>query len=262
MIYLELLDRNNRVIGRQSVEAGAFPVTIRLADGQETPLATPFPVETDAPSERPVLSEFWNRVMSPRGAVTTIIATTIVFTAVTYAHMFTKSGRTMLLEIMLGYLTLFTLWSGGWALGGRIARQQARFRDQFTWTCICAIAMLGFGYGVQWEEFLFPGSEVFGICVALIGVITTIVALYGHLSIASKMPPRRRWRAAVATVGVCVALISLVVYAGSDDFNTSLTYDSSMQPLDARFIPSESVSEFTKDIAALQKRVDREAKKQ
>ena len=295
MKYLELVDRHDRVITRQRVDTADFPLTVRLVE--DTASATSSHV-LSAPNVEPLYEEQVPRVAAFAGASPTAepapfptarlgyhraratgiesliarvdtrsaliglsIVTTLLFFTLSYLHAFTKRNVTGSIGVVLGLLVLVLFWSALWSIGGRIAGNAPRFRTHLAWTYTMAIIASVAAYLSGWINFLIPSSDtVFGL-LAVVSIVITVISFYGHLAIASRLSPHRRWLTAVGVIGCMAGLASLVAYVNLDDFNTTMTYDSTIKPLTVRLIPTESVADLGKDITALQPKVDKVAKK-
>jgi hypothetical protein len=156
-------------------------------------------------------------------------------------------------------LIMMAVWASAWTLGGRIAHHQGRFRAQFVWTCLMMLVCLVF-LQVQFSlNFLFPAYKALRGFTGLFSLVIMVVSLYGHLTIASSMPSRKRWHAAMLVTGVFVAVVSTGVYLTHDDFNTDLRYDKTILAVPGQWIPTTSVTGFSASIKDIKADLDKES---
>jgi hypothetical protein len=262
MMFVELVDRDGNVIARSPVAADAFPVTLRIEGHAAPDMTIATNSDRSAPHHRfAAPSTLWHRLCTPMGALMVSVLTFAVLWQTYYSSVYDNSKGGDTFGVTLFIFALLLLWTGLWALGGRVARNPANFTAQLVWTCAGAVVLIVLGEFNHWAAFLFPGSTVVYGLMGIATLGTVIVLLRGHITIASRMPRQRSWLVSIGTVTIFSAILSLVVYASADRFDTSLRYNASIGPLDTRFIPAESVSDFTKAVGELQEKVDKAAKK-
>jgi hypothetical protein len=258
-MFVELVGRDGQVISRSEVARDAFPLTIRL-EGDRVIASQGASSSTHAVAGG--LANFpraWRPLQSPAGALITSALTIGIFTVAAYATSYSGKNGAEFLGIALATFLVLLIWAGLWALGGRIARNPAHFRDQLVWTCFAALAFMVMHMVYTWGEFLFPASKVVGLITTALLIALCATVLYGHLTIASRMVARRRWVVVagfIATVGV---ISGIGAYAATDKFDTDLDYIAALRPLDAQYIPSESPEKFMSNIGDLKKDVDEAA---
>jgi hypothetical protein len=261
LMFVELVGRDGQVISRNEVAPDAFPLTIRLEGDRVTasrgvssgPYATAGGTASVPKVGRPL--------RTPAGALGTSVLTIAVFVMTAYATSYGGKNGAEFLGIALVTFFALLMWAGLWALGGRIARNPAHFRDQLVWTCFAALAFMVVHSVYTWGEFLFPASKVVGLLTTTLLIALCATVLYGHLTIASRMVARRRWIVAAGFIAIFGVISGIGAYASKDKFDTDLDYTAALRPLDARYIPSESAEEFVGSIGDLKKEVDEAATK-
>jgi hypothetical protein len=112
-----------------------------------------------------------------------------------------------------------------------------------------------------WGEFLFPASTGVGMITTSLLITLSVVILYGHITIASRMVARRRWVVVTSFVAIVGVISGIGVYAAADKFDTDLDYAAALRPLDAQYVPGESAEDFGHSIAKLKEQVDKAAQK-
>lgn len=259
MIFVELVGRDGQLLARCPVEGDAFPLTLRLEGDRVTALQAVSAKRPNVPPYVAPPSAVWAWLCSSTGTLMVSALTIVIFGLASYINTFADGGSDLIGVALLVFAVLL-VWAGCWALGGRLAHNAAHFKVQLVWACLSAVALIVFSELAHLNAFLLPASMFAETVVTLLGAILIILILYGHITIASHMPTRRRWRIAIGTVVLLGGLMGLIGYESADKFSTAVRYSGSISPLDARYIPAESVTDFTKDIQALRQKVDKATK--
>jgi pSer/pThr/pTyr-binding forkhead associated (FHA) protein len=158
-------------------------------------------------------------------------------------------------------MSMLASWAGLWALASRIVISHFNFAQHVTIGCIALLAISALGVTAEWSEFFFPAipvlwiAGVFGYGLILAGLV------YGHLGFASPLRRRSRlWAALSVSVGV-VGTSAISDFAARGKFSTVMEYTGVLKPVDAAWVPSESIEQFVAQSAKLKKDLDALTKK-
>ncbi|MEJ7809329.1 MAG: FHA domain-containing protein [Gemmatimonadaceae bacterium] len=194
--------------------------------------------------------------LPPRAALLVCVATLGVFALNAFLGSYTRVTEAKVVSEALLILAGLAIWASGWAVASRIVSHRSSFIHHLALACSAAVVALALGLASQWLSFFFPASAVHDVLPVLGGLALATAALAGHLALASPMPHRRRWRAALAVTGTVVALIALAAYADRDESTTAMSYPSSLKPLGPRWLQTMPVAEFTRRASDLRAQVD------
>lgn len=258
MMRVEVVDQQGRVISQHDIAADDFPLTVRLVNGTEI-VTTPATRPAVAPSPTPAFAR-WRWLYSRAGVLALSVFMIALFAISIAAKTYGNSNAGDAIGIALFMWTGLVIWAGLWALGGRVAHNPARFREQVLWTSIATLALIVGRMIFTWGEFLFPASTVIGTITSLLLIVMGLVMLYGHITIASRASRGARVKVVGMLAIVFAAIAGLAAYAKKDKFDTDLSFLAIVKPLDARLIPSETPDQFTAAIAKMREDVDNDAK--
>lgn len=257
VIHLEIVDQSDRVVHRIPIDATTFPLTIRLANAAGAQVTMP---DTTPEAHLDAFPASVASRLTPRAlAGAAAIVMLAVFALYTWTQSFTARNAAGIFGAGLGSLILLLLYTSGWAIAGRMAGRGARFARQFLWACAGALAGLAITIFGEWLLFLFPTPALY-LLLGLLWAAIVVVMIFGHLTVMSVSTSRSRWRAAIGSTVAIVGLVTLIGYSSRNDFSSKLEYSGSLQPLAARFIPSESIDGFTTDVGDLKKEIDASAR--
>ncbi|HEV2150124.1 MAG TPA: hypothetical protein VGR37_22190, partial [Longimicrobiaceae bacterium] len=121
-----------------------------------------------------------------------------------------------------------------------------------------AAVLAGMTHGVAdaWGAFLFPDNPVSAPVSLLVwtGLAAAVVA--GHLGLASALPPRRRWRAGLATGGAILLLAGASALVEDEGFSDVPEFSGVLKPAPAGWVPTAPVSALEEMAAELKEEVD------
>lgn len=151
---------------------------------------------------------------------------------------------------------LLAIWAGGWAFASRVLVHRPQFLAHLAVASAGLIAGMALSTVTSYVGFLRPSQPgMSGIAaVGLVGLGAAV--LYGHLTLASSMPQRRR---AVAAALVAVALsgvAELVEQADRDESVDTLEFSGVLKPVGTRWLRSTSLESFLGEVDRLQARAD------
>jgi hypothetical protein len=162
----------------------------------------------------------------------------------------------------IGFLLMTAVWAGAWALGGRLA---AAHRPAFTSHLAIAWAVMGIltvvGIADSWLKFLWPTGLAAPALAGIAGLAIAIAMLTQHLAVASTMQPAKRVKVSSAIVIAMLAIGALISFANDDTFSSKLEIAGDLEPIPARYIPAERITDFASSVKELQKKADDEAAK-
>ncbi|MDQ6831087.1 MAG: FHA domain-containing protein [Gemmatimonadota bacterium] len=193
---------------------------------------------------------------SPERRWGVVIAVVIIELVYTYTNTVERVSAAKLITAAVAVLLALVMWSGAWALAGRLASHRASFTSHL------ALASAVFGAGLvvsaigEWLAFLWPAGAVSSILIlpASLALLTGLV--YGQLGIVSSMGRHRRIRVSAAVIGSLLALAGVFALADQEKFSTKMNFAEQLKPVPARFVPTVSVDEFAKASRALRTAAD------
>lgn len=152
-------------------------------------------------------------------------------------------------------LLAMALWTGGWALLGRLLSHQARFVAH--WSVTCAAVLLGLVHteATRLLEFLVAPVTPVQLASSVGESAILGVALFAHLSLLGAGHPALRGLA-TGTLALAMLVISALEDRSAQDWVVTLPYWSTLQPLDPRWLPRQSPEEFFAGARALQADLD------
>lgn len=246
-------DRVVRVAAAPGAEVRVGRTTLRFRDPEEeVPPALPDTGEAAEPRTPPPtrwLDSPWGR------AGVTATAAAAVATS-TWLGNYERSSASTVLAAALLFVAFASVWSGIWAVAGRVVGQRFQFLGHLAVASGAVLAGLALGVVQQWTNFLFPDNPVAAPVSAVVwlGVASAVVA--GHLSLTSALPRRRRWRAGFATSAVLAALAGASALAEDDTFSDVPEFQGVLKLAPAAWVPTSTPEEFGQMAAKLREEVD------
>jgi pSer/pThr/pTyr-binding forkhead associated (FHA) protein len=158
--------------------------------------------------------------------------------------------------IVLAFAAMGSVWSGIWAIAGRIIVQRFRFMAHFALFSSVLLVLFVWTVITEWAAFLFPDNAVadaLGFALTLV-LVAAIVA--GHLALASSLSARRRWTIGAAVSTVVAVLLGLGALTMEETFTDVPEFASTVKAIGAGWVPTHTVAEFEQATAELQKEVD------
>ena len=230
-------------------DASVFPLTIRIARS------------ADAAAEE-VANRDARLVTSPVGRALLVGAAAFaVFCGFMWMHTYSRSAVPAAIGGGLGYMLGVLLYTMLWAVGGRVATGSSRFARHFVWACVVTVTLILLGVAQNALLFFLPSPFLY-VPLAVVSITAVATTIFGHLGIASSMPPVRRWRVAGIAVASIAALVGLAVYSGWNDFSTRVDYVGAIEPLSATVIPAESPDDFAHGLDAVKRKLDRKGSRE
>jgi hypothetical protein len=110
--------------------------------------------------------------------------------------------------------------------------------------------------GTEWLRFVFPSTGAVEVADTIASLGVGVVMLYGHLTLASSLSRRARWRAAAGTTMVVAALAAFIAVAEEDEYSSDLDYTSVLKPVSPRWLRAVSIDDFTAASGKLRAQVD------
>lgn len=178
-----------------------------------------------------------------------VLAFLVGWSITSYSNEVEDFTAAVLLTELVVFLLFFAIWAGAWALGGRLSRGRARFREHATIAVGLVTAWMPVGLVFGLVAFLWPGdfTDFMGLAS---GIAIATLILYGHLGVSLRM--RRRARGIVAA-SIVLSLVGIGYLAGTIDPEPELPVQSalgSFLPVPARLIPAENLDGFMEEATA------------
>ena len=109
--------------------------------------------------------------------------------------------------------------------------------------------------GANLAPLMFAGGLIFGYGMVLAGLV------YGHLGAASALRRRARLAVAAAISLIIVGTSAISDFAARSNFSTIMEYSGVLKPIDAAWVPVNSVDDFIGGSEKLKKELDKLTKK-
>ena len=156
----------------------------------------------------------------------------------------------------IGVVLAGSLWALGWATANRLVAAQFQFVAHLSWAMAIGLGFLLTEVGVEWVDFLLPGTDWSALTLIAYGGLFTLL-LVGHLQLITEWSTGKLWRRAIAVTAISVTIIGIVTQSASfGDRRRSSLETVPLKPLSARLVPSTSLDQFFGSVTALEKEVD------
>jgi hypothetical protein len=192
----------------------------------------------------------------PRVQIAACGAAFVVSAANVYLDNYRRTAGPTAVTAGLGVFLLLGLWAGGWAFAGRVIRHRAAFLGHLAMASAVTVGLVAVSEVASWLSFLYPAGSSANAVETLGGIVLCVGLLSGHLALASRMPPSRRWRVAGTVTATAIAFALFVSYADGKKFTTKMNYPSALQPLSAGWVPATSMADFIGGTRTLESQVD------
>ncbi|MEW5931422.1 MAG: FHA domain-containing protein [Gemmatimonadota bacterium] len=166
-----------------------------------------------------------------------------------------SSGSDVLAGAMV-FATVAAVWAGIWAVAGRMAGQRSHFAGHLAVFSAATVAGMILAGAASWDSFLFPDAGLTTPLWLLAWPALAAATVAGHLSLASALPPRRRWRAGLGVAAAMLLFAGATALAADDEFSDVPAFAGVLKPLPARWIPMSDQAEFAGMADDLKKEVD------
>jgi FHA domain len=196
------------------------------------------------------------RLTRPVSALALGVALLAVLTLNAYLG---STERTSIAKLFTGSLALLAMvgvWSGAWALAGRLLSHRPRFLGHLGVAAAALLALAAWSEGSEWIGFMLSRESAVSAIGALVMLAGLAIALYGHLTLATLMTRRARWRGAAGVALAAFALALLSSYAEHDRFSDRMQFPSELKPVSVRLLRAETPAAFTAGVKTLREQVD------
>jgi hypothetical protein len=159
-------------------------------------------------------------------------------------------------SVALVTVLLLGIWAGGWAFASRVLVHRPHFLAHLAVASAGLIAATVVGTVTSYVEYLYPAQAGLSVVAAVGFVALGAAVLYGHLTLASSMPQRRRAVAAAMVAVALVGIAELVEQADQDESVDTLEFSGVLKPLGTRWLRTTSLEAFLGEADRLQARAD------
>lgn len=166
-----------------------------------------------------------------------------------------SSGSDVMAGAMV-FATVAAVWAGIWAVAGRMAGQRSQFAGHLAVFSAATVAGMILADGGSWDTFLFPDAEWTAPLWLVAWPALAAATVAGHLSLASALPRRRRWRAGLGVAAAMLLFAGATTLAADDEFSDVPAFAGVLKPFPARWIPMADQAEFAEMADELKKEVD------
>jgi len=153
-------------------------------------------------------------------------------------------------------LSMLLVWSGLWSLASRIVVGHFQFARHVAIACGAVLAFIALSTSSEWIEFIFPIIPALRIAGVLGSGAIFAALVYGHLGLASMMRRRSRLWASLLVSGAAIGLSVVIDFANRSRFSNVMEYTGIVKPLDAAWLPANSIDQFIEKSDKLKKELD------
>ncbi|MGH7646161.1 MAG: hypothetical protein ACREMR_11315, partial [Gemmatimonadales bacterium] len=240
-------ERLSRVALRPGLELriGRTVVRFSFAD-QAVPPAVP----------DPATGGLARALVSRRTALGVCVAAPMLVAWASYLEDYGRVSFAEPVSAALVTVLLLAIWAGGWAFASRVLVHRPHFLAHLAVASAGLIAGMALGTVTSYVEYLRPSQPgVSGVAaVGLVGLGAAV--LYGHLTLASSMPQRRRAVAAALVAVALAGIAELVEQANQDESVATLEFSGVLKPVGTGWLRTTSVDAFLGEADRLQARAD------
>lgn len=153
-------------------------------------------------------------------------------------------------------LSMLLTWCGLWSLVSRVVVGHFNFAPHVVVASGAVVAFTLLSALAEWVQFILPALPALWLAGVFGSAAILATLVYGHLGLASSLRrPSRLWASflvSAATIG-----LSLVVdFASRSRFSNVMEYVGIVKPLDAAWLPAQSVDQFIETNEKLKKELD------
>jgi pSer/pThr/pTyr-binding forkhead associated (FHA) protein len=170
-----------------------------------------------------------------------------------------SASEAFLAAMAFGFM--IALWAGIWAAASRVGVQRFHFIGHVAVASLVTLGGLLWTMVAEWLSFFFPDASLADVLSAGIGLLLLSALVAGHLSLASAMSRKRRWRAGFIVAGTALVIGGLATLTEEDSFTDVPTFSGVVKPVASDWLPTATVDEFGGVMATLKEEVDEMAKK-
>jgi hypothetical protein len=207
----------------------------------------------------PTLIDREEKTYAPAAPYVAIVPALIVFLLLTLESFLSSIEHVTVAKIVsepLITLSLLLFWSGLWSLAGRIVVSHFHFSRHVAVACGAVLAFSLLTVSAEWTEFMLPAfpalwiAGVFGSA----GILAALV--YGHLCFASTLRRRSRLWASLLVSCAAIGLSMVIDFANRSRFSNVMEYNGLVKPLDAAWLPANSIDEFIEKSHSIREELD------
>ena len=197
------------------------------------------------------------------GSLLTIGVTITAFAINAWLGDITRASGGSVFAVVFALVGMSSVWAAGWTLAGRGGERRPSFVSHLAVISLTLLFLLVCDVAKDWIEFLVPRAEsAIVLLVAAIYLVVVAAVVATHLSLSSSLSRQLRWRAGLLTSCIIVVLAVMAAIAKDDKFTDVPKFVSTLEPVSARWVPTEDVGAFGGEMRALKKKVDEAAKKE
>jgi pSer/pThr/pTyr-binding forkhead associated (FHA) protein len=172
-----------------------------------------------------------------------------------------RSSKSEAFFAALAFAFMIAIWAGIWAVASRVSVQRFHFVGHVAVASVVSLGGLIWTMSAEWVSFFFPDASVADVLSGAIGLMLLVALVAGHLSLASAMSRKRRWRAGFMVAGAALVIAGLATLIEDDSFTDVPTFSGVVKPVASQWVPTSTVEEFGGVMAKLKEEVDEMARK-
>ena len=195
----------------------------------------------------PTLVDREPKLYAPASPYVAIVPALVVFLLLTLDSFLSSIEHLTVAKIVsepLTTLSMLLVWSGLWSLAGRIVVSHFHFSRHVAVACGAVLAFLLLNTSAEWTEFMLPAFPALWVAGFFGSGLILAALVYGHLGFASMMRRRSRLWASLLVSCAAIGLSMVIDFANRSRFTNVMEYSGLVKPLDAAWLPANSIEEF------------------
>lgn len=268
-VVIEDLGSVNGLVAETMTLRGAIPVrpgvevrlgrtTLRFRDADESvapaliderpnelvspPASARTPLRTAPAARRPVPLAQWATTTAGRLSIAVVAIAAFALNA--WLGSSARSGASAVFGGAFAFTFAAALWVAMWAVASRVVTQRFHYLAHFAVAAAAALVGLGWTILDEWLSFFFPDTPLSALLSLAVSFVVLVALIAGHLSLASNMPPRRRWRTGLVVAGTAFAVASLAALAQDESFSDIPKFSGVLKPVAPAWLPTTTIDDF------------------
>lgn len=186
----------------------------------------------------------------PVAALMAVVAFAAVFLLFAWSWTSERIDLVKLAQAPVLYVLGLFVWSGAWALAGRLLLGEPRFAAHLT---AAALALLGVFIADRFDyvAFAFSAPATYYYVAMLAAGVVLAWGLWRHVSLVIRNPGGGAALVAIGVAAVCAVALGLIGYGDRDDSVAHMAYLKAIKVPAVRLVDGSETGEFFQDAARL-----------
>jgi hypothetical protein len=209
-------------------------------------------------SHRGPLATRW--AFTNRGSLALVAAATGLVALMTWLSTSERSAAATVIGAVMAALVLISLWAGVWAIALRGADRRFQMRGHLAVTSAAVIVTFLANALTDWSQFFFPDAVAPGLALSAVVLVTLAALIVGHLTVASVLTKRGRWRVGLGVSAAVFVAFMLIGLAQDEKFSDVPKFPAQLKPVSPGIVPTKTVDQFVKAMEKARDEADKAAK--